>query len=90
MSKALSLMTLLLFLVATSLAPYLSSKHAQLMTSSSEESSLSTDTFEEEIHHQKHSALVIIPTGFQDLSFPQHQSLKPQYISSPDLRPPLA
>ena len=90
MSKALSLMTLLLFLVSTSFAPYVTSKQVQAIASQTEESSFSNNNFEEEIYHQASSALVVIPTIIREISFPHHQILEPQHIVSPVLRPPLA
>lgn len=91
MSKALSLVTLLLFLVATSFAPYISSKlQAQALANTTEESGFSNNNFEEEIHHERVSALFIVPTLLKEIPFPRHQILEPQFIVRPAIKPPLA
>jgi len=92
MSKALSLMILLLFFVATSFAPYVTSQQqAQAMASNNaEERSFSANNFEEEIHHAKVLSHIVAPTLLKEIPFPHHQILEPQHIILPAIKPPLA
>ncbi len=91
MSKALSLLTSLLFFLATTVAPYVTSQQkAQAWASNPEERTFTNNNFEEEIHHEEVSALILAPTLLNEIPFPHHQILEPQLILRPAIRPPLA
>lgn len=90
MFKLLSVLTLLLFVAATTVAPYASTKIAvQVLQDGPNEQTAFGQAFEEEIHHDQ-ICTFFVQTHYFDLTFPNHIVLTPQIVSIPVLKPPLA
>lgn len=87
MLKVLNFFTLFIFIVFLTVAPYASAKTS--VSEQTTEEYLSSQIFEEEIHH-KSTTIIVIRASVVKISFPHFLVLKPQYVSIDFLKPPLS